>query len=198
MTFSIVVILFIRRRKIEINVEIKKRLMTIFEIEWYELIENELINDEKNDFDDVNDRCFRFENFDFWLRRTKTWKYKKFRYCLITLLKFLIVLTKKIDWFHFFDQFKIKILWRKFSIFLIRRRTLIIKFIIVISTFEYDFNQKTSMINLKSYKRNALFDTFNVIDDVVENVNLKKNRYQLKKSSTKCFERYITKMKNCY
>ena len=89
--FTIVIISLIRRRKVKVNVDVKDRLVIVFEIEWNELNEmsekkldvetncfrncwsNSFDFDrrEKNDFDDVKNR--RFENFDFWLWRLKIW-----------------------------------------------------------------------------------------------------------------------------
>ena len=64
------------RLEVDSVVDWRKRLVIVFETEWYELVEDGLINDEKNDSNDVENDLFekrRFENFDFWLRRLKIW-----------------------------------------------------------------------------------------------------------------------------
>ena len=57
---------------------------------------------------------------------------------------------KTINWFHFSNQFEVKALWRKFSIFLAERRAFTIKFTIVNSISKNIFDQKISIVNLKS------------------------------------------------
>ena len=97
----------------------------------------------------------------------------------MTLLKSRAILTKTIDWCHFSNQFNV-FRFRKIFVFLAKRLTFVMIFTTMTSIFEYVFHQKTSMINLKSYKRKIFFITFDAIDDITNDVSLKKNRYFLK------------------
>ena len=107
----------------------------------------------------------------------KVWKYSIFLYNLMTLTKFLIVLTKENNCFYSFNQFiddflKFLILCRRTS-----WKTFIIKLKTINLVFEISINQKTFVIIWKSWNRNVRSRISDSISGDVSFVKVKKVDY---------------------